>query len=774
MDHFNAVKATVTSGGSGNVTVSTTGIGKGRPLSTLPIGWTGGLRFDDPNGVDWELSICTMLSATILSRDTLLCGSNGTSKVNLAAGSTVVQLVVAEQLNAFRPVSSIPFSTSVPLSSLRETYMNQFVVGGPLTFTPAAAAVRGALVWVRLVADGTNTPNLSAFKESTTSSGYDNRAGILNIIQFIHDGYDALYSVSGIVGATAVDLTPPSSASALVANGSPSVVAVTASENLDAGYLPAAASFVVGGHTVTSVVISGSTIYLTCSTAFVNGEAARAVAYTQPGANGVRDLAGNLMGSFSAMSITNNVGVVQSAPSQMVAPVASANAGSASIILSAPNANNAAITGYTVTSSPAGGVDSAAGTTALTRTIAGLTGGVSYTFTATATNGIGTSPASPSSNSVVPTAVTTLRLGGLVNVTESGSAADYTYTAPDVFYTTTSAGPGGMVSKLFGAGDARVSLVLSAFGSPAVSGPILGLIAGSSLTPYPGVQIGLYAQYDSVDGSNPRKYLVILNGTTAPATGNGAALLPAAGDIMQLRRTGTTLYLEVARAASPSSFTVIHTVSGFSTSTFYIGAFVAKSNAFHGITGDNLVDAPIAPAGSPRLASLVSVAESGTTAFTYTGTDALHYAADTPGPGGILVQAFQDDVDGSFSFASATIQGVYNETILGVLPGSSLVGFAHLPYSLYTQTTTNPAQYKAISNGSIAVPNTAALQWAAGDIQRVRRTGSTLYFEVARAGNPTSFTVLQVYAGVSTGVLHIQLMISGTANASALTLSGLA
>ncbi|OYV06635.1 MAG: hypothetical protein CFE26_05230, partial [Verrucomicrobiales bacterium VVV1] len=63
------------------------------------------------------------------------------------------------------------------------------------------------------------------------------------------------------------------------------------------------------------------------------------------------------------------------------------------------NNGGAEVTGYTVTSSPGGITATGTGSPI---TVAGLTNGVSYTFTITATNSIGTGAASATSNAVVP------------------------------------------------------------------------------------------------------------------------------------------------------------------------------------------------------------------------------------------------------------------------------------------------------------------------------------------------------------------------------------
>lgn len=95
----------------------------------------------------------------------------------------------------------------IPFNNEFTTMLVEHIVNGPLTLTinQNNQVIKGG-AYLIIVADGTNTPNLSAFKRTTTSSRYDNRDGIVNVLNFLFDG--KYYWLNIWQDANAVPLPP--------------------------------------------------------------------------------------------------------------------------------------------------------------------------------------------------------------------------------------------------------------------------------------------------------------------------------------------------------------------------------------------------------------------------------------------------------------------------------------------------------------------------------------------------------------------------------------
>lgn len=458
---------------------------------------------------------------------------------------------IAAAVNFLAP-KTVSYTAAVPLTG--NLFMPQQTVSGAIGFTVAAGATAGAKTYVRLVSNGVNAPTFAGFKEWGGSAGYDNRPAIVNIVEFFFDGVDYWYHINQQVGAVAADTLAPTFVSAAIQNAAPAIVVLTMSESL-AAFTPATSAFTLsGGKTVSAVALSGSTITLTASSAYANGDTVT-VSYTQPGSNQLQDTAGNKAASFGPSAVTNNVGAVITAPGAPTIGAAVAGDGSASVAFTAPASNGgSAITGYTVTSSPGGFTGTGV---ASPITVSGLTNGTAYTFTATATNSVGTGSASAASNSVTP-AVGTERVGRLAltgNIAESGDTSGWTYVSNGSANLTTAPTAYGILDARLPANTDGYVTFVNNTGFEFLAGFITGTTfaafntAGMPYAIFSGLTAG--AGYAIFQGGASKTPLVTLSN--------------APGDIIKLSRVGTTVTASVARGATPGTFTNIYVWTGVAT-----------------------------------------------------------------------------------------------------------------------------------------------------------------------------------------------------------------
>ena len=129
--------------------------------------------------------------------------------------------------------------------------------------------------------------------------------------------------------------------------------------------------------------------------------------------------------SLIAFSFAPGSPTAPNAPTNVTASPGNAQA---TVSWTAPSNGGSPITGYTVTSSPEGVTATTAGATSVV--VPGLTNGVSYTFTVTAANSIGTSNPSAPSNSVTPQAPTAPDAPTNVTATPGNASASVSWTAP--------------------------------------------------------------------------------------------------------------------------------------------------------------------------------------------------------------------------------------------------------------------------------------------------------------------------------------------------------
>lgn len=305
-------------------------------------------------------------------------------------GNYVVDVTVSDSASHTKTVS---YALDVPAPTFVFQPLPQMAVG--VAYSQTIQVSGGTAPYHSFTVTSGSLPNGLSLSSSGVLSGTPTTTGAYAFTVQMFDSssptqYGGTNNYSGTVAAATVP-GAPTGASATAGNAQASVAFTAPSSNGGA---------TITGYTATSSP-GGLTGSCTTSPCVVTG-LTNGTPYT------FTVTATNSVGTGSPSSASNSVtpSSVPSAPTGVSA--SSSTPAQATVTFSAPNNNGSAIIGYTVTSSPAGGVDSSAGTTALSHVITGLTNGTPYTFTVTATNGDGTGPASSASNSVTPKATQTI------------------------------------------------------------------------------------------------------------------------------------------------------------------------------------------------------------------------------------------------------------------------------------------------------------------------------------------------------------------------------
>jgi hypothetical protein len=135
-----------------------------------------------------------------------------------------------------------------------------------------------------------------------------------------------------------------------------------------------------------------------------------------------------------SVSAPLNLSATPSAPAAPTGVSATGGEGSATVTWSAPSPGTSPITSYTIT--PYIGASAQSATTisgsppATSTTIGGLKNGTTYTFTVTATNAVGSGPASTASNPVTPSAPTAPAAPAAPTATPGNASATVSWAAP--------------------------------------------------------------------------------------------------------------------------------------------------------------------------------------------------------------------------------------------------------------------------------------------------------------------------------------------------------
>ena len=675
-------------------------------------------------------------------------GPQGPQGVPGATGATGPQGSAGPQGptgNANLPVA-IAFSSAVPFT--QNAQMPRQQVRNAVAFTPnASGAVTGATVETSLVADGTNAPGFTGFKEWGGSAGYLNTAGTVNYIQMRFDGLDYTFSVVQVVNPVAAPML-----TGAAANSGQNTITLTYSKALNAGQVPAAAAFALtntgGAQAVSGAAISGSTVTLTTSRAIVGSDVI-ALTYALPATNPIISSDGECAGAVSGVAVS--VAAAVGAPANTVTPALSSTApaqGTAITVTTGTWSNSP--TGYAYqwyradTSSAISGATSASYTP--------VAGDVGHTLNCvvTATNGTGSTGASsntsgavasgaPANNAAPALSTTTPQVGAAITITTGSWSNSPTGYAYQWAYADTSANIAGAATSSYTpvAGDVGHTLkctvtATNANGSASAASNTSGVVAAASA---------------------PSNTVAPALSSTSPTQGNAVSVTNGTWNGSPTGYAYQWYYADTSAAisgATASSYTPVagdlgHTLRCTVTATNANGSTAASSNTSGAVTS---AASAIYARYTTLNAQMVETVNGG--GYNYgTATGGQNYAG-----------GFATGVTGT-KLAAAAASG-YHAAKVGLLSGSGgfMLGFQTgtaaanyqaFKYGLYTDGTSGNWKIVSFGGGNVSAQTPVAI--AVNDVARVRKGAGNVFAEVSKDGG-TTWTTIYTWTAVASEDLY--------------------
>jgi len=484
-----------------------------------------------------------------------------------------------------------------------------------------------------------------------------------------------------------------------------------------------------------------------------------AISYTPTagyaGADSFTYTATNAAGTSSpaTVSITVNAAV----PGAPTIGTATAGDAQATVNFTAPASNGgSAITGYTVTASPGGITGSGAGAPI---TLIGLTNGVAYTFTVTATNSVGTGSPSAASNSATPLAPPTAAAKSVTTAYNTAASIDLSgsITGTSITVVTIGSAP--------------------AHGTVSVSGETVTYTPSS--TYYGGSDSFTYT------ATNP-------SGTSAPATVTitvGAPVIPTATakSVSTPYNTAASIDLSssitgvditaVAIGTGPTHGTVSvsgETVTYTPSSTYYGGSdsftYIAANpgGTSSPATVTVMVGAPVAPtAAAKSISTAYDTAASIDLSGSITGVDITAVTIGTaPTHGAVSVSGETVTYTPSSTYYGGSDSFSYTATNPGGTSSAATV----------TITVGAPAAPTVATKSVATAFNTAASIDLTGSITGVDITAVTIgtaptHGTLSVSGEMVTYTPSSTYYGGSDSFTYTATNPSGTSSAAIVTIT---